>query len=99
MSTERRVWSEQEIKDLVQVNDKVLYGALRKLYSQQTLDEQNTGETIEHNGIGFNGVDAKFLTSTAQFLEKTGFLTEKQKVVVRKKLIKYTKQLTRLANA
>lgn len=99
MSTEKRVWTVEEIKELIQNNDKVLYGALKKLYSQQTADEQNTGETIENNGVGFNGADASFLSSTAEFLIKTGFLTDKQKVVVRKKLIKYAKQLTRLANA
>ena len=98
MSTEKRVWTEDEIKNLVQENDKVLYGALRKLYSQQTMDEKSCGDTIEHNGVGFNGADAKFLSSTAEFLNKTGFLTDKQKFVVRKKMIKYTKQLTRLAN-
>lgn len=95
----KRVWSEDEIKVLVQTNDKVLYGALKNLYNQQTADEQACGETKEYNGAGFNGVDAQFLSSTAEFLIKTGFLTDKQKVIVRKKLVKYNKQLTRLANA
>lgn len=94
-----RVWTEEEIKVLVQTNDAVLYGALKKLYACQTADEQDSGETREHNGVGFNGIDASFLSSTAEFLKRTGFLTEKQKVIVRKKLVKYNKQLTRLANA
>lgn len=98
-SKEKRVWTEEEIKTLVQTNDKVLYGALKNLYAQQTKDEQDMAETREANGMGFNGVDANFLTSVAQFLARTGFLTDKQKVVTRKKLVKYTKQLTRLANA
>lgn len=101
MSTEvsKRVWTEDEIKELVQTNDKVLYGALKKLYDCQTEDEKCTGKTKEHNGAGFNGIDAQFLTSAADFLGRSGFLTDKQKVIVRKKLVKYTKQLTRLANA
>lgn len=100
MSAEtKRVWTADEIKEMVQTNDKVLYGALKKLYACQTADEQAVGETKEHNGVGFNGLDAQFLSSTAEFLKKTGFLTDKQKIVVRKKLVKYTKQLTRLANA
>ena len=98
MSTQR-VWTEDEIKSLVQTNDKVLYGALKKLYDNQTADEQSAKETKEHNGIGFNGVDAPFLSNVADFLIRNGFLTEKQKFYVRKKLVKYTKQLTRLANA
>lgn len=94
-----RVWTEDEIRRLVQENDKVLYGALLKLYGEQTKDEQDDGETKHHNGVGFNGADSKFLSSVAEFLKQRGFLTPKQKAVVRRKLVKYNKQLTRLANA
>ena len=93
-----KVWSEDEIRELIQTNDKVLYGALRKLYACQTADEQSTGETKHHNGVGFNGVDSKIMSSFAEFLNRTGFLTVKQKAVARRKLVKYNKQLTRLAN-
>lgn len=94
-----RVWTEDEIKNLVQTNDKVLYGALRKLYAEQTSDEQAAGTTKHYNGVGFNGADAKIMSSFAEFLKRTGFLTSKQKAVARRKLVKYNKQLTRLANA
>ena len=93
-----RTWTEEEIRELVQTNDKVLYGALKQLYACQTADEKAMGDTVEHNGVGFNGADAKILSSMAEFLNRTGFLTEKQKVIVRKKLVKYNKQLTKLAN-
>ena len=95
----KRIWTEEEIKNLIQTNDKVLYAAFKKLYACQTADEQYAGHTQEYNGIGFNGVDAPILSSMAEFLIKTGFLTPKQKVVVRKKLIKYNTQLTKLTNA
>lgn len=94
----KRVWNEDEIKNLIQTNDKVLYGALKKLYACQTADEQVDGATHEYNGKGFNGVDAPILSSFCEFLNKTGFLTPKQRIVARKKLIKYNKQLTALAN-
>ena len=94
-----RIWTEDEIRRLVQENDKVLYGALLKLYGEQTKDEQDDGETKHHNGVGFNGADSRFLSSVAEFLKQRGFLTPKQKAVVRRKLVKYNKQLTRLANA
>ena len=94
-----RIWTEQEIKELVQTNDKVLYGALKNLYACQTADEQAIGETSVKNGAGFNGLDAPILSSIAEFLINRGYLTDKQKVLVRKKLVKYNKQLTRLANA
>lgn len=94
----KRIWSEDEIKSLIQTNDKVLYGALKKLYACQTEDEQNSDCTKVYNGMGFNGVDAPILSSFCKFLNKTGFLTPKQKAIARKKLIKYNKQLTNLAN-
>ena len=93
-----RTWTEDEIRELVQTNDKVLYGALKKLYACQTADEQSIGETVEYNGVGFNGVDSKILSSMAEFLNRNGYLSAKQKVLVRRKMVKYTKQLTRLAN-
>lgn len=95
----KRTWTEDEIKNLIQTNDKVLYGALKKLYACQTAEEQNAGHTVEYNGKGFNGVDAPILSSFCEFLNKTGFLTPKQRIIARKKLIKYNKQLTVLANA
>ena len=99
MAQVKRVWTPEEIKTLVQTNDKVLYGALKKLYNCQTADEQSSEETTHANGVGFNAIDAPFLTSVSQFLIKNGFLTDKQKVIVRRKLVKYNKQLTALANA
>lgn len=95
----KRIWTEDEIRELVQTNDKVLHGALRNLYNEQTADEQRAGDTKHNNGVGFNGADAKIMSSFAEFLNKTGFLTTKQKVVARRKLVKYNKQLTKLANA
>ena len=95
----KRVWTEDEIRTLIQSNDKVLYGALKKIYAEQTADEQANGTTKHRNGTGFNGPDSRIMSSFAEFLNKTGFLTPKQRAVARRKLVKYTKQLTRLANA
>ena len=94
-----RTWTETEISNLVQTNDIVLYRALRKLYACQTEDEKITGTTNNNNGKGFNGVDAPILSSFAEFLEKTGFLTYRQKEICRRKLKKYNRQLTAIANS
>lgn len=94
----KRIWTEDEIRTMVQTNDRALYGALKKLYACQTEDEKRAGETRVYNKVGFNGADSKFLSSVAEFLLRTGFLTSKQKAATRKRMIKYTKQLTRLAN-
>lgn len=95
----KRVWTEEQIKHLIQTNDEVLYDALKKLYECQTADEKTAGHTKVYNGKGFNGVDSVFLSSVSEFLLKRGFLTDKQKYIVRKKLVKYNKQLTKIANA
>ena len=94
----KKVWTIEDIKRLLQTNDTMLYRSLKILYSYQTADEKNTKDTITENGVGFNSVDAQFLSSCAEFLIKNGFLTIKQKAVVRTKMIKYSKQLTKLAN-
>ena len=94
----KRVWTEDEIRDYIQTNDKVLYGAIKKLYDEQTEDEKVAGQTKHYNNVGFNGADSRFMSSVAEFLIKRGYLTEKQKFAARKRMVKYTKQLTRLAN-
>jgi len=99
IEVEKRVWTEEEIKDIIQRSDKALYGALKRLYQEQTADEQRVGSTKYYNGVGFNGADSKFLSSVSEFLLKNEYLTDKQKATTRRKMIKYTKQLTRLANA
>jgi hypothetical protein len=96
---QKKVWTQDEIKNLVQTNDTMLYRSLLKLYECQTSTEQYSGSTRERNGKGFNSVDAKFLTSVSEFLKHKGFLTDKQKAATRRKLVKYTGQLTRIANA
>jgi hypothetical protein len=92
-------WTKEQMKEFVQTNDKVLYGALLALYDCQTADEKSWGETQYNNGVGFNGCDANFLSSVAESLKKYGSLTDKQKVITRKKLVKYMGQITNLANA
>ena len=94
-----RIWTEEEIRTLVQTNDIVLYRALLKLYDKQTDTEKSARRTYNKNGEGFNSYDAEFLTSLSKYLKAKGYLTEKQKIAARRKLGKYTKQLTRIANA
>lgn len=96
--SERRIWTADEIKTLIQTNDTVLYRGLLKLYGCQTALEQSSETTHDKNGWGFNAFDAEFLTSVSKFLQRKGYLTEKQKSATRKKLVKYNRQLTDLAN-
>ena len=93
-----KIWTVEEIKALLESNDRMLYRSLMMLYSQQTADEQRSKETREHNARGFSSYDAEVMSSFAEFLKRTGFLTPRQTVVCRRKIMKYAKQLTILAN-
>ena len=91
-------WTEEEIYRLIQTNDTVLYRALMQLYKRQTSSEQRTRTTKERNGRGFNAPDANFLTSLSVYYLNHGYLTFNQRIVARRKMAKYTKQLTKIAN-
>lgn len=86
--------------------DKFVERALLALYERQTQDEQQSGYTEHHNGIGFTGTDAEFLTSLAQGVIKSRDvykkpegqrLTVNQRAICRNKLQKYWRQLVEVA--
>lgn len=93
-----RVWTVEEIKTLVLTNDKMVAHSVVVLYDRQTTSEQAAQETHERNGVGFNGVDAAILSSFAEFYKSRGYLSPKQTAIARKKLPKYARQLTAIAN-
>ena len=93
-----KVWKVEEIAHLLQTNDKMVIRSLMKLYGFQTDEEQDLGETTDYNGVGFNGADAPILSSIAENYLKWNRLTPKQLALVRKKMMKYAKQLTKIAN-
>jgi hypothetical protein len=93
------VWTKDSMKDVLNRYDDQVGKAIVKLYEFQTRDEQMSHSTKEHNGVGFNGVDAEIMTSFAEFYKKRGYLTEKQLRIARKKIMKYAGQLCKIANA
>jgi len=82
----------------IQEDDRWLFRAILAIYKRQTVHEQQTDRTVERNGIGFNGVDAPFLSSLACQINCKGYLSMKQKVIARKMMTKYCGQLERIAN-
>ena len=94
-----REWKVEEIKELLNHNDKMVCISLVQIYNQQDDDEKLYKETSKDNGVGFNGIDAPILSSFAEFYLKNGFLSSKQMDIARKKMIKYSKQVCKLANA
>lgn len=64
----------------------------------QTTAEQVSESTISANGIGWNGADAKILTSFARSVKKGWMLSPKQLAVAQRRLPKYAKQVLALIN-
>jgi len=93
-----KVWTNDEIKRLLETNDKMVSRSLVKLYEYQTESEQDAEETHEQNGVGFNGIDAGFLTSIAKQVISGRTLSTKQLASTRKTILKYAGQITRIAN-
>lgn len=88
-----KVWTKTDIQTMLATRDKAVTNALLLIYSKQTDAEQATEATVEHNGVGFTGVDGEFLTSCAKFYKRAGFLTDKQMAIARNKMKKYWKQI------
>ena len=93
------MWTKEDIRELLLTDDKAVARGVVAIFNLQTEDEQNVGETSVKNGVGFNGVDANFMSSIAQFYMRRNFLSAKQVEFARKKLLKYSNQLTMIANA
>lgn len=91
------MWTPEAVKELLRTNNDAVLRALIALYEQQTYDEQNSHNTKEVNGIGFNKFDATFLTSLAKDAKQYNALTPRQMEAARKALMKYAKQLSRIA--
>jgi len=91
-------WTKADIKALLIESDRAVARAIVAIYGRQTMDEQVIGETLNTNGVGFNGVDAEFLSSLAKFYTAKGFLSAGQLKYGRRAIMKYSGQLVDIAN-
>ena len=94
----KKVWTKDEMKEILTKYDDQVCKAVVKIYECQTTEEQKSHETKQNNGVGFNGADAPIMSSFAEFYMKRGYLSPKQLVVARKKIMKYAGQLCKIAN-
>jgi hypothetical protein len=91
-------YTTETIRNKLQTDNRWLLRGLLAVYARQTTTEQQTGETKDLNGIGFNGFDAPFLSDIAQKVTAKRQLSDKQIAAVRKCMLKYAGQLCRIAN-
>lgn len=85
---------------------KVVGRALVALMQRQTDEERSSNDTVEHNGVGFTGADARAGTLTAKSYLKNKTLADWQVAQWTKptksgysRLTKYAKQLNEIALA
>ena len=72
---------------------------LKTIYESQTESEKSIGATVEHNGVGFTGVDSILLSSFAEQVLSGRVLSQRQMVVLLKCMPKYAGQLYKIAKA
>lgn len=88
-----KIWTEPDIKTLIQTNEAAQLRALVLLNSKQTAHEKNLGHTAELNKVGFNKLDSALLQGFARQYKSRGFLSDRQMDILRKRLPKYSKQI------
>lgn len=93
-----KIWTDQEIVELLERNDAAVMRGIIAIYQRQTEDEKSTGDTSHRNGRGFNSVDAKYMTYLAKYCQANRKLTGDHLVKARAKIKKYRRQLVEIAN-
>ena len=99
-------YTKDAIRSLLERSDAAVEKGLLTLYARQTADEQAAGATTHHNGMGFSGFDAEFLSSLAQQIERKQrqgcrlgqCLSARQLACARQKIVRYAGQLALVAN-
>ena len=67
-SSQQRIWTRDEINELLSKNDIAVMRAIVRLFEMQTADEQVTADAKKQNNRGFNAADAKAGTRMARWL-------------------------------
>lgn len=93
-----KTWTKDEIKEKLLSDDTWLFRGILAIYKLQTDDEKNIGQTVESNGIGFSGAHSEICSSFARQIKSRGTLSDKQKEVARKIMVRYAGQLEKIAN-
>lgn len=94
-----KVWTKEEIHQLITTDARWTTRAICALYDYQTDDEVETRSTKHHNQVGFNGIDAGFLTDLALQAQSGRTLSEKQIRAAQRIIGKYAGQLLRIIAA
>lgn len=92
-------WEKAAIRQRLQKSNHWVERAIVAIYNHQTADEKGTETTKWHNGVGFNGPDAGYMSYLARWILSGRHLSGKHLQQGRKRVLKYAGQLTEIANA
>ena len=93
-----RIWTADEIRPRLQSSQVWLERAIVAVYKMQTKEEQRAESTLVHNGVGFNGCDARTLSYYAKWILSGKTLSGKHLHKARRMMLKYSEQLAMIAN-
>lgn len=91
------MYSKEMIAEKITTDQNWTERAVVAIYRKQTSQEVSSMQTIEHNNVGFNGVDAPIMTSFAEWILRGRRLTPKQLSLAQRKIRKYAGQLASIA--
>lgn len=91
-----KVWTKADVQNLLRINDTAVIRGMLRIYTKQTFDEKQIEETTDFNGVGFNGLDGKIMSSFSSFYNKNKYLSPKQMKIARNKMKKYAGQLIQI---
>lgn len=87
----------EKVRQLLISSDKAVLRGIVAIYKMQTAQEQNSDATLEHNNQGFCAFDASTMSLYAKTIIRYGGLTQSQLKIARPKILRYTRQLSELA--
>lgn len=96
MST--KIWTKEKISNGILSNNSWVERGVVAIYNKQTEDEKMVEDTIKKNGVGYSGADAKLMTYYAKWIISGKHLSGNHLEKARKRILKYTTQLTKIAN-
>lgn len=95
---ENRVWTREEIENLLTSSDRAVEKGILALFNQQTADEQASETTNHHNNRGFCGWAARKGSYYAKWVQSGRNLTGHHLENARKITLRHAGQLTKIAN-
>jgi len=93
-----KIWTEQEIVEMLKNSDHAVERAILAIYNRQTESEKNVDAAIVDNGIGFSGADASSGSYIAKWILSGRKISGKFVDKARHIAIKYRRQLVSIAN-